>query len=66
MLVTAPIQSIGGVYQALACCQRLSEEFTSDNRIRLKVMSEVGQVEDVIQRIQDATRGAAVIDVQGP
>ncbi|CAN0482355.1 unnamed protein product, partial [Discosporangium mesarthrocarpum] len=44
LLVTASMQSIGGVYQAVAGCQRLSEEFTVDNMVRLKITAEVDQV----------------------
>lgn len=42
--VTAPVESVGDVYHAVSGCKRLSEEFTADGSIVLRVAVELGQV----------------------
>lgn len=42
--VTAPVESVGDVYHAVSGCNRLSEEFTADGSIVLRVAVELGQV----------------------
>eukprot|EP00904_Undaria_pinnatifida_P002513 jgi/Undpi1/12262/HiC_scaffold_5.g01938.m1 len=60
--VTAPVESVGDVYHAVSGCKRLSEEFTADGSIVLRVAVELGQGEEVRERLQDATKGAARIE----
>ncbi|CAN0367910.1 unnamed protein product [Pylaiella littoralis] len=61
LTVTAPVESVGSVYHAVSDCRRLSEEFTADGSVILRVKVEVGQVDEVRRRISDATKGAAEI-----
>lgn len=42
--VTAPVESVGDVYHAVSGSKRLSEEFTADGSIVLRVAVELGQV----------------------
>lgn len=42
--VTAPVGYLGGVYHAVSECQRLSEEFTADGGVALRIAVELGQV----------------------
>lgn len=42
--VRAPVDSVGGVYHAVSNCERLSEEFTADGRVVLRIAVELAQV----------------------
>ncbi|CAM9693149.1 unnamed protein product [Ectocarpus sp. 12 AP-2014] len=66
LTITAPVGSVGSVYHAVSNCRRLSEEFTAEGSVVLRVTAEVGQVEEVRRRIQDATKGAAEVVEEAP
>ncbi|CAN0106485.1 unnamed protein product, partial [Hapterophycus canaliculatus] len=67
LTITAPVHSVGAVYHAVTGCRRLSEEFTAEAAVVLRVAVEVGQVDEVRRRIQDATKGAAeVVEEEKP
>lgn len=59
--VTAPVGSLGGVYHATSECQRLSEDFTEDGSVVLRIAVELAQVDEIRRRIQDVTKGSAEI-----
>lgn len=50
LTITAPVGSVGSVYHAVSDCRRLSEEFTADGSVVLRVTAEVGQVRELQQR----------------
>ncbi|CAN0473057.1 unnamed protein product [Ectocarpus sp. 8 AP-2014] len=66
LTITAPVGSVGSVYHAVSDCRRLSEEFTAEGSVVLRVTAEVGQVDEVRRRIQDATKGAAEVVEEVP
>lgn len=41
LAVTAPVDSVGSVYHAVSACRRISEEFTADGSVVLRVKVEV-------------------------
>eukprot|EP00903_Cladosiphon_okamuranus_P012188 g11431.t1 len=59
LVVKAPVGCVGSVYHAVTECRRLSEEFTEDGSVVLRVAVEVAQAEEVRRRVVDATKGAA-------
>lgn len=44
LVVKAPVGCVGSVYHAVTECRRLSEEFTADGSVVLRVAVEVAQV----------------------
>lgn len=50
LTITAAVGSVGSVYHAVSDCRRLSEEFTVEGSVVLRVTAEVGQVRELQQR----------------